>query len=168
MGGMKRYFEEGFVYFVTTVTKERKEIFRDRKLCRILLITLEYLKTIFDYQIYGFCIMPDHLHLIIRPSKEFDLSFVMRMIKGGFARKINRIKKQKGSLWQARYYEEVVRDENQLWRQVEYIHQNPVTAGMVVSPSEYGFSSFGQYHGISNSEGRVLEIDSIYEDVAQA
>ncbi|MBI2095064.1 MAG: transposase [Candidatus Omnitrophica bacterium] len=161
MGGIRRYFEEGFVYFVTTATKERKQIFCDRKLCRILLVTVEYFKMIFDYQIYGFCIMPDHVHLIIKPTERFDLSFVMKMIKGSFARKVNKLRDQKGALWQARYYDEVIRDQKQLWRQVEYVHQNPVVAGIVTQPAEYAFSSFSQYHGILNSEGRILEIDSI-------
>jgi REP element-mobilizing transposase RayT len=62
---MRRFYLENSAYFVTTVTKERKAIFLDKKLCRILLVTVEYYKTILDYKVYGFCLMPDHLHLIL-------------------------------------------------------------------------------------------------------
>ncbi|MFA5390891.1 MAG: transposase [Candidatus Omnitrophota bacterium] len=85
MGIFKRYFEENAAYFVTTATKDRAPLFRNRKLCRILLITIEYHKTVFDYKIYGYCLMPDHLHAILHPKGNFNLSFIMKMIKGSFA-----------------------------------------------------------------------------------
>ena len=159
MANFKRYFEEAAAYSVTTVTKERKPLFVDRKLCRILLVNIEYHKTIFDYMVLGYCLMPDHLHLILRPGNRFNLSYVMQMIKGGFARKVNKLNETHGSIWQRRYYDQVVRNENQLINYLDYIHYNPVAAGLVSEPSEYLFSSFAQYHNLQDSERSVLAID---------
>jgi putative transposase len=164
MGTLKRYFEEGSAYFVTTVTKNRLPLFGDARLCRILLVTIEYHKTIFDYSVYGYCVMPDHLHLILKPEGEFNLSFIMKMIKGSFARKINRLKAQEGSLWQPRFHDEAIRSQEQLLALLEYIHQNPVTAGLVAEASEYPFSSFNQYHGATDAENGILRIDPFEAD----
>ena len=159
MRNVKRYFEEGIPYFVTTVTYERRPLFQNPKLCRILLITIEYHKTIFDYLVYGYCIMPDHLHIILKPTGEFTLSYIMKMIKGSFARKINRLKGKKGSLWQAGYYDEGIRSNRQLLIQINYMHQNPVVSGLVKSAREYPYSSFLQYHKLAAPESQILQID---------
>ena len=161
MGNLKRYFEKNAAYFVTTVTKDRKPIFKDQKLCRILLVTIEYHKTVFDYAVYGYCIMPDHLHVILRPEGKFNLSYIMKMIKGGFARKVNKLKEKEGSVWQRRFYDEVIRSEKQLLAQLAYMHQNPVSAGLIKTAGDYCFSSFNQYHKQRNLENQLLQIDSL-------
>ena len=161
MAKLRRFFEEGLAYFVTTVTKDRKPRFMDTKLCRILLVTLEYHKTVFDYSVYGYCIMPDHLHLILKPDQRFNLSFILKMVKGSFARKVNRLASKDGSFWQAGFYDEAIRSEEQLYRQLEYLHENPVKAGLVAAPNEYVYSSFNQYYGFSNPETEILKIDSL-------
>jgi REP element-mobilizing transposase RayT len=79
MGNIKRYFEAEKSYFVTAVTQERRSIFADEKICRILLITIEYFKLILDYKIYAYCIMPNHLHLILHPCGKYELSYIMQL-----------------------------------------------------------------------------------------
>ncbi len=160
MGNLRRYFEENGAYFVTTVTKRREALFNDPKLCRVLLITIEYYKMIFDYKVYGYCLMPDHLHLILVPSRRFNLSFILKMIKGTFTRKVNKLDAKDGSLWQRRFYEEVIRDERQLLHQLDYIHMNPVVGGIVPTAKDFPYSSFSQYHGFSNPVGEILQIDN--------
>ena len=159
MSKMRRYFEEGAVYFVTTVTRERKPLFRDPRLCRILLVTIEYYKTIFDYLVLGYCLMPDHIHLILKPGPKFNLSVIMKMVKGSFSRKVNRLDDRRGSLWQSRYFEELIRSEKQLVAQLEYIHQNPLAAGLVSAVGDYLYSSFSQFEKNADVKNAVLEID---------
>ena len=164
MKKLKRYFEDGIAYFVTTVTRNRFPLFRDAKLCRILLVTIEYHKTVFDYCVFGYCLMPDHLHLILKPEGRFNLSFIMKMIKGSFARKVNRLNGKEGSLWQPRFYDEGIRDERQLLIQLEYIHNNPVQAGLTSNPGEYAYSSFNQYHSLQKPNSQILTIDTSQAD----
>jgi putative transposase len=161
MGNLRRYYEKNNSYFVTTATHERKELFLDKKLSRILLVSIEYHKTVFDYDVYGYCLMPDHLHLILKPTGSFNLSFIMKMVKGSFSRKVNKLNNQEGSLWQRRFFEETIKNEKQLLSQLEYMHNNPVKAGLVTHPGKYSYSSFGQYHDLRNPEGILLEIDKI-------
>lgn len=161
MGNIKRYHEGNAAYFVTTTTKDRTPLFRNRKLCRILLVTIEYHKTVFDYKVYGYCIMPDHFHAILHPKGDFYLSYIMKMIKGSFARKINKLNGEEGSLWQKRFYDEVVHTERQLLRQLEYMHQNPVADKLVKMAGDYPFSSFNHYHKRIDPENQLLQIDPL-------
>ena len=161
MTNIRRYSEENAAYFVTTITKNRAVVFKDPKYCRILLITIEYFKIIFEYSILGYCMMPDHVHLIIRPSKKFSLSYVMQMIKGSFTRKINKLNNNDGHLWQRRFYDQMIMNNRQLLNQLDYIHNNPVKDGLATVPCDYPFSSYQQYHEESPS-GVILEIDRLF------
>lgn len=164
MTNLKRHFEKGYSYFVTTITFKRKPIFAEPKNCQILLVTLEYFKLILDYRIFAFCLMPDHIHLILQPQGQHDLSYIMKMIKGSFARKYNKIRLQYGKVWQDSYYETGIRDSFELIKKIEYIHNNPVRANIVISPEEYLFSSFRHYFSYSQESPKghnFIQIDKI-------
>ena len=156
---MKRYFEDNHAYFLTTKTFKNIPIFNNEKHSKILLAGIEYFKLIFDYRVYGFCIMPDHVHLIIHPHGQYDPSYIMQMIKGNFARKYNKIYKTQGKVWQRRYYDKVVSEPVQIVNVLEYIHNNPVRANIVLSPEEYKFSSYNFYIGQKNGFNVILEMD---------
>ena len=158
MANIRRHFETGFAYFVTTVVHEKRSIFADDKMCKILLVTLEYFKLILDYKIYAYCIMPDHLHLILQPVGKYDLSYIMQMVKGSFSRKFNKMNDLTGQIWQKRFYDEGIRNAGMLMQKMEYIHNNPVRKNLVAAPDEYLYSSYNWYFGnIKN----VLEIDRL-------
>ncbi|MCX6011868.1 MAG: transposase, partial [Chloroflexi bacterium] len=108
MGSIKRYYIDNAAYFITTVTQDRTELFKDEKYCKILLITIEYFKLVLDYRLYGFCIMPDHLHLIIHPCGKYNFSYIMKMIKGSFSNKLNKINDTSGKIWQKGFYDECI------------------------------------------------------------
>jgi len=156
--GMKKYFEDGYPYFLTTNTFKNNLIFINEKFCKILLVTIEYFKLILDYKIYGYCIMPDHFHILIHPYGQYNPSYIMNMIKGNFSRKHNKLVNSKGKTWQKSYYDILVRDEKSLLNFLEYMHYNPVKAGLVESPEEYPFSSFNHYAG-GNPKIGLIEID---------
>ena len=158
---MRRYYEPGNAYFLTTVTKDRKEIFLNNSLCRILLVSLEYYKIILEYKVLGFCIMPDHLHLIIKPSDRFNPSFIMKMVKGSFTRKVNKLNDTKGSYWQSSFFDEVIRNDYQLRTQLQYVHDNPVKAGLVEKEEDYPYSSSKQYLSPTPARPGALEVDPL-------
>jgi len=159
MPNIKRYYIENAAYFLTTVTKDRIEIFKDIKYCKILLVTIEYLKLILDYRLYGFCIMPEHVHLIIHPFGKYNFSYIMMMLKGSFARKINKMNGDKGDIWQKTFYDECIMNSRQLINKLEYIHNNPVEARLVTSPEEYPYSSYNHYIKTDYPLNPIIEID---------
>jgi len=159
MANIKRFYEENAVYFLTTATKDKIEIFKDPKNCKILLVTLEYFKIVLDYRLYGFCIMPDHLHLVIHPLGIYNFSYIIKMIKGSFARKLNKANGKIGKVWQKGFYDEYIRDKLHLLRVLEYMHNNPLKAGLVTSPEEYLFSSYNHYFQTTYKPNQIIEID---------
>ena len=159
MGNIKRYYEENAAYFLTTVTKNRLGIFKNPKNCKILLVTIEYFKLILDYKLYGFCIMPDHVHIILHPFGSYDFSYIMKMLKGSFARKINKISGREGKLWQKSFYDECITDSLKLIQKLEYIHNNPVKDNLVNSPEEYPYSSYNHYIQSTYKPNPIIEID---------
>jgi putative transposase len=144
---MRHYLEPGAVYSVTSVTKDRRPLFTDERACRFFITCLEFQKCVLSFKLYGFALMHDHVHCVIQPSKTADISKIMQHLKGNFARKYNSSVGDIGSLWQPRYYDRCIRNEFDLVRILEYIHDNPVRAGLVSSPGEWEYSSYRCYFG---------------------
>jgi REP element-mobilizing transposase RayT len=93
------------------------------------------------FSLLAYVVMPDHVHLLVAPSAVADFSRIMQSVKGRFARLRNRGLGRQGSIWQPRYYESAVRTEDQLAKWVEYIHRNPVQAGLASTPEGYPYCS---------------------------
>ncbi|MDI6604550.1 MAG: transposase [Thermoanaerobacteraceae bacterium] len=151
MTKLRRYLEVGASYFVTSVVKDREKIFLSEKACKLLIVTMQFYKYYLDYKIYAFVIMPDHFHAIIQPGEEFNISVIMNKIKGNFGNKYNKIMGREGKLWQSRFYDEGIRESKELQNKIEYIHNNPVRAGIVKTPGEYEFSSYNYYYDKVNN-----------------
>lgn len=160
MGKIRRYFEDGYPYLITTVTHDRKPIFVNERNCRILLVAVEFFKLTLDYKIFAYCLMPDHFHIILQPTGKHNLSYIMRMIKGNFSRKFNSIQNRQGKTWQEGFYDTGIRSIDMLMRKIEYIHNNPVRAKITMTPNEYMFSSYGHYFR-SNNNNIIPGIDAL-------
>lgn len=147
MNGLRHYDSPGSIYFITTVTKRHQTLFYSAQACRFLPVCLEYHKYIFQYNLYGFVIMPEHLHFIIQPSGSFKISKIMNHIKGNFARKYNVLRGVNESIWQEGYFDEGIRSTRQFINELNYMHYNPVRRGLVALPEDYTYSSYRYYHG---------------------
>jgi len=148
----RRYYEKGAVYYVTSVTKDRKTLLNKGSASLFLICSLAYHKFIFSYRIYAFVIMPDHFHALIQPEGNYDISKIMNYIKGTFARKYNKMFKHKGIVWQKSFHDKVCRTEKEVLRKIEYTHNNPVKIGMVKKPGDYMYSSYQQCLGQRTSD----------------
>jgi len=82
-------------------------------------------------------VMPDHVHLILRPSEGFPLSRIMKGIKGVTARRLNLARGTKGSLWQDEYQDRILRNENELQEKLNYMLTNPLKANLCRDPWAY-------------------------------
>jgi len=83
----------------------------------------------------------------------------MKMLKGSFARKLNKINGGEKKFWQKRFYDERILDTLTLIKKLEYIHNNPMKAGLVNSPEEYSYSSYNYYIKSGNLANPIIEID---------
>jgi REP element-mobilizing transposase RayT len=85
--------------------------------------------------------MPDHMHLLCVPGDGVTISDVMKAIKGTSAKAANRAGLHEGPLWKQGFYDRVIRSEEHLNATVDYIHRNPVVAGLAEVPADYPYSS---------------------------
>lgn len=143
MSKLLRYYKPGQIYFVTCVTHNREPILADQ--ANSLLDIIDEYKRKMRFEIIAHVIMPDHFHIIIDPKRN-NLSDILKRIKISFAyriRKTQRIYSQ--TIWQKRFWDHIIRDENDFNAHIEYIHYNPVKHGFVKNPLIWEHSSFGEF-----------------------
>jgi putative transposase len=92
-------------------------------------------------ELYGFVIMPDHVHLALRVPPGDSTGRVMGKIKGRFAHRWNHREGSFGPVWQRRFHERVLVTEAALEAAVLYVHMNPVAAGITDRMEDYRWSS---------------------------
>ena len=94
--------------------------------------------------VIAYVVMPDHLHALLVPREGTWISRLMQSIKGCTARLVNERLDRRGPLWQRSFFGRMIRDERQLLETVNYVHMNPVIAGLADQPDAYPYSSAGR------------------------
>lgn len=152
-------------YHVIMRGNERMNIFRDEKDKHRFIKTLSDKKLDDKKQksrffLYAFCLMDNHVHLIMSEGAE-DIAKVMKRISVSYVHYFNKKYKRVGHLFQDRFMSEPVEDDNYLLALVRYIHQNPVKAGMVKSAGEYSWSSYNCYVNDNCCFLEFIQTDSV-------
>ncbi|PYS99266.1 MAG: hypothetical protein DMF63_11605 [Acidobacteria bacterium] len=82
------------------------------------------------YHLYAWCVMPNHVHSVVRPKQNHKLEDVLHSWKSYTAHEINKLLGRRGELWQREYYDHLVRSESDLERAMKYTIRNPASAGL--------------------------------------
>jgi putative transposase len=85
----KRIITDGLIYFVTTVTQNRLPYFKNPVICDLFIEELKVCKKMKKFNLYAFCILKEHLHLMIEPGHQCNISEIMRTLKTNFSRNVN-------------------------------------------------------------------------------
>jgi putative transposase len=149
----KRQFIEGAFYHVTSRTNDKARVFGGRLGQKIMLITLEEAKEKFKFRLTNFCIMPTHIHLLIKPENGISLSGIMQWIKTHSAKRWNFIHGSINHLWGDRFFSRVIEGPFDYFSVMNYIDRNPVKSGLVSAPEDWKAS--GAYHKARNIHGLV-------------
>ncbi|RKZ65993.1 MAG: transposase [Gammaproteobacteria bacterium] len=147
MSSYKRIFLPNNSYFFTVVTANRNPFFAGDENVQLLKTAFFYVQSRKPFKIEAICILPDHLHCIWTMLDDSNYSIRWQMIKTDFSRRYryqNREQKQT-KIWQSRYWEHVIRDQDDFDKHVDYIHYNPVRHGLVKSVKDWSYSSFNKY-----------------------
>ena len=153
MTGYRRFRVKGGVYFFTVNLAERKKKLLIEHI-DVLRAAFRVVKQAHPFQMDAVVILPDHLHTIwTLPEGDDDFSLRWRKIKSAFSREIekgervskSRAGKKERGIWQRRFWEHAIRDENDFTRHVDYIHFNPVKHGHVQRVVDWPYSSFHKY-----------------------
>jgi putative transposase len=108
----------------------------------------------------GYCLMSNHVHLIVIPRKTESLPFALRHVHGRYAAYFNAWQSSSGHVWQGRYYSCPL-DEAHLWAALRYAELNPVRARMVDRPCDYPWSSAAAHAGLR--QDAELETDVFHQ-----
>lgn len=131
-------------YHIIIRGNEKKDIFFSDQDKVTFLYTLLRVKKKYNFLLYGFCLMNNHVHLIIYDNGN-DISEIMRRINTSYAMYINKKYRRSGHLLQDRFRSEIIDSDRYLLAVCRYIHNNPVKANLVVKVPEYRWSSFHAY-----------------------
>jgi len=131
-----RASEPGRPYLVTTVTLNRRPLFRDWRMGRLLVDSLRSTQVLHYADTLAWVVMPDHLHWLVTPVTE-SLDAIVRRVKSCSARAINQSKGTTGSLWQKGYHDHALRKEEDIRATARYIITNPLRAGIVEHIGNY-------------------------------
>lgn len=162
---MQRYHIQGHIYYITTVVYDRRPLFTHPPYVLALLDSLNYYRFVYRFKIVGYVIMPDHIHVLVWPQAGPQIAEFMRDFKKYTAVRIVRqaeVEEREGDLeafkqagnqtgrsankvWQDGYWDKNVFTDPFLRQKLNYIHRNPLRAGLVVQPEDYPYSSYRNY-----------------------
>jgi putative transposase len=152
--GLKRFHESSQTHFVTFTTFHRCASFTTDAARQTFEIALERVRRVFGLRVYGYVVMPEHVHLLLSEPDTGALADALKSLKQGVSR---RLITSAGHFWQKRYYDLNIRDHEQFIEKLRYIHRNPVKRGLCERAEDWEWSSFRHY--ATGCEGRV-EIES--------
>jgi len=104
---------------------------------------LSFSKQIVD--IVAYCIMPTHVHLILKQNRDNGIEKFMGLISNGYSKYFNIRHARKGPLWEGRFKNVLINNDEQLLHLTRYIHLNPVTAFLANDPGDWKYSSYNEY-----------------------
>jgi putative transposase len=174
--GLTRFQHSGQSHFVTFCCYHRRRLLTTDESCRIFESALERVRRRFRLQVYGYAVMPEHVHLLLsepqgdtssdgtaplKPKgglngpplcepQQHTLADALKSLKQGVSR---RLIGDAEHFWQKRYYDFNIRDYGQFVEKLRYIHRNPVKAGLCERAEDWDWSSFRHY--ATGCEGRV-------------
>lgn len=132
------------IYHIMLRGINRQQIFEDEEDREHFLETLESYKDQCGYTIYAYCLMGNHIHILIKEGKE-DLAVVFKRIAGSYVYWYNWKYHRCGHLFQDRFKSEPVEEDSYFLTVLRYIHQNPVKAKLCKQAEDYTYSSMHEY-----------------------
>ena len=125
---------------------DRASIF-DEAATTIFLIELRDACATYAVEVHGYCILPNHYHLLLH-TPQAGLSLVMQRLSSRFTQAVNRLRERDGPLFKGRFRSVPIKDDAHLVRVSQYIHLNPVEARLVLAPEAWSWSSAPAYLGL--------------------
>lgn len=146
MARQSRKKSETGIYHIIFRGINKQNVFEDDEDRRKFLEKLKYYKGMCNYLLYGYCLMDNHIHFLIKERDE-TISQVVKRISASYVHWYNEKYERCGHLFQERFKSEAIESEEYFLTALRYIHQNPVKAGIVQNVSNYLWSSYREYNG---------------------
>jgi len=148
------------IYHVMLRGIDRNDIFHEDSDFKLFLLSLKKAKEKEGFDLYAYCLMSNHIHLLIKEGLN-NISVTMKRISVSYAQNYNVKYERTGHVFQGRFRSETVESEGAFITVLRYIIQNPIKAGIVMNISDYKWSSITDYDP-NNSQG-IVDISFISE-----
>ena len=158
MSRYRRAIIAGGIFFFTVVAYRRQPILCDEAIRTALREAVLSVRRSKPFAIDAWVLLPDHLHCVwTLPADDDDFSGRWSLIKSAVSRvvgaqyrraewqNVSKLKRREATIWQRRFWEHCIRDENDLQRHVDYLHFNPVKHGLVSRVSDWPHSTFHRF-----------------------
>lgn len=151
-----RVVAPGVAHHVTQRGVARQTVFYARRDRQVYLKLLAEQARLAGVRVLAYCLMSNHIHLVLVPDEERSLALCLQRVHGRYAQYLNARRRRSGHLWQNRYFSCPL-DEGHLWTAVRYVELNPVRAGLAKEASSYRWSSAAAHLG-GRDESRALDV----------
>ena len=141
--GLQRFQHAHQTHFVTFTCYHRHRELDSPAAKELFEHTLERVRRWYGISVYGYVVMPEHVHLLVSEPERGELATPLQMLKQIVSRKRHAACGE--PFWQRRYYDFNVWSECKFREKLRYIHRNPVRRGLVDSPEDWPWSSFRHY-----------------------
>ena len=153
---------ESGIYHVMLRGINQQQIFEEPEDFEKFLQILKDCKAISGYKLFAYCLMGNHIHLLIKPEEE-SLEQAFKRIGGRFVYWYNVKYQRIGHLFQDRFRSEPVETDEYFMTVLRYIHQNPIKAGLCKVIDAYTYSSYKEYF----IESDLIDTESAYQIISQ-
>jgi len=157
--GLRRFQESGQSHFVTFSCYRRQPFFSTAETYDLFVQCLEDTRCRLEMCIYGYAVMPEHVHLLLSEPPRTRLADAIHYLKLSFAKRLRsqRSPEKSAGFWQKRYYDRNVRSYREFVVKSRYLHRNPVKRGLVSNLEDWKWSSYRHY---AVREIGIVEIES--------
>lgn len=154
----KLYYKDAY-YHIYNRGNAKEDIFIDEMDYRVYLKRLELYKDRHNVTILCYCLMPNHIHLLIKQNTEKPIYKFIQSLHTSYSMYFNKKCNKVGHIFQGRFMQKNIIHDEYLLHLSRYIHLNPVLAGIVNRAEDYNWSSYSEY--INNTSSKICEKDLI-------
>jgi putative transposase len=165
MGRKGRMLIDGGIYHITSRGHNRYRLFHDYKDYNLCKDIIRKYKAEFSFELFHYCLMPNHIHLLLRILHGNELPRLLQCLNQGYARYYKSSYGMTGNLFQGRYKSIFIDKDAYLLDCGRYVERNPYRAGIVKDPSDYYWSSCRFYTKGRNDD--IITADPLYIELSQ-
>ncbi|MEW6375229.1 MAG: transposase [Thermodesulfobacteriota bacterium] len=144
----------------------RQRVFKDPKDYQHYLSILKLYKEEHGFLLYHYCLMPNHIHLILETTPKTNLSKLMKQINLRYAHYFRRRYRYWGHLWQGRFKSLLIERDSYLIACGRYVEMNPVRAKIINDPKDYPWSTY-QFYAYGKRDD-IVDIDPLYQELGKS
>ena len=152
-----RVLMDNVFYHIIVRGNQKQKVFTENTDFETYLKRIERYKRKYRFRLYGFCLMPNHIHMIGEIERKEDLAKFMHGLSRSYTAYFNDKYDKVGYLWQGRFKSKIIVKDQYVINCINYIELNPVRAKIVSSPGEYQWSSYKERVLSLNNDWQILD-----------